>query len=508
MTKKTMIKKTSISSDACDDAAPLADAYLADAAKRLTEHGDLSHLPDPMPTWKELVDWVACALCPREALDVVERRCKDLWPTLGHRSALVLSTDDHNLLLEVRVLGTWTSLDECRKELRAGICELMYVSGIPSNTRNWAILSMIMDEMNRITDVKARIHLHPQELLADVIYRNRTLKREDWVAYPLSPIIRAFLQRPLLVKPNRRSDRIIPARIAMAHESDRRMPARFSPPAHVQSTKTGQTLIPGFECEWAPSPALPLMLYDLGGGPNNGKGEGAPLALRIFVEGVLAVPQEARDGQMRVIEVSLREFLSWIAIDSPDAVRRQGRYLDQVQRAVDALDDAWIPIYNPVTLHTSVRRVVQVHEIPTGRGALDRSVTVYVDLPPGSENGPVVPSSLRQWGKTNAGAYRLLLNLCYRWYSPGVTRRPVLKSRRGAFWYQSQNPRDYDPIGIQEVRRMAFPNSDARNLSEMNARALKALKDLESAGEIRIVSVDDGMIVMPHIRDRHEDENP
>ena len=159
-------------------------------------------------------------------------------------------------------------------------------------------------------------------------------------------------------------------------------------------------------------------------------------------------------------QISLREFLSWIGIDNPDALRRQSRYLDQVRRAIEALDKAWIPIYNPITNEHRIERVVLVQGLPTSRGALEKSVTIYISqLPPGSENGPLIPPTLRTWGKRSAGAYRLLLNLCYNWFRPGVTRRPASQPGRKEFWYQSQNPDDYEPMTPSEVLRMAFPNS-------------------------------------------------
>ena len=196
-------------------------------------------------------------------------------------------------------------------------------------------------------------------------------------------------------------------------------------------------------------------------------------------------------------QISLREFLSWIGIDNPDALRRQSRYLDQVRRAIEALDKAWIPIYNPITNEHRIERVVLVQGLPTGRGALEKSVTIYISLPPGSENGPLIPPTLRTWGKRSAGAYRLLLNLCYNWFRPGVTRRPASQPGRKEFWYQSQNPDDYEPMIPSEVLRMAFPNSGGKNRSEMTSRAMKALKDLAKDEDVQIMTTTRGLIIMP-----------
>ena len=475
------------------------DAYLVDVAERLTDINKFSCLPDPMPTWAEMVDWMQRGLCPKTALREAERRCMALygWTTLGQLSDLILLANEPDLVLGASVPKEMviTNAEDEEDETKLDVIgetqsEWGWIPGMPHRHRDWDVYETD-DEM--FFDIV----LHPPEVMADLLQRNERLQKEDRLSSPLFPLINAFLKRPMPVEPNRKPARIMPSRIAMARVSDRRVPERFSPPAHVQRTKGGQMLITGFESVQAPSPALPLALYDLGGGPNDGKGEGAPLALRIFVESILALPQEARNGQRREVQISLREFLSWIGIDNPDALRRQSRYLDQVRRAIEALDKAWIPIYNPITNEHRIERVVLVQGLPTGRGALEKSVTIYISLPPGSENGPLIPPTLRTWGKRSAGAYRLLLNLCYNWFRPGVTRRPASQPGRKEFWYQSQNPDDYEPMTPSEVLRMAFPNSGGKNRSEMTSRAMKALKDLAKDEDVQIMTTTRGLIIMP-----------
>ena len=474
-----------------------SDAYLADVAERLTRASELPSLPDPMPRWQDLVDWVRTGRCPRDVITEAERRFTALygWTTLGQMADFTLETSKFELRLyawvPIETVGAGDHDEEDRIDVWGDtLSQWGAAPDMPERRWDWTTHTagdwLIFD-----------VALDPTEVMADLRHR-RALLPEDGPSSPLFPVANAFLQSPLPVEPNRQASRIISARIAMARDSDRRMPKHFSPPAHVQRTRGEQLLIPGFEDAWAPSPALPLVLYNLGGGPNQGRGAGAPLALRIFVESVLAVPQEARNGNRRELEVSLREFLSWVAIGTPDALRRPNRYLDQVQRAIEALDKAWIPIYNPVTKEHRIERVVLVQGIPTGRGALEKPVRIYVTLPPGSENGPLIPPSLRHWGKRSAGAYRLLLNLCYHWFRPGVTRRPISQPGREVFWYQSQNPHDYDPITTRDLLRLAFPNSGAKNGFEMTHRALMALRDLQNAGDVRTVETQgDRMIVMP-----------
>ena len=42
--------------------------------------------------------------------------------------------------------------------------------------------------------------------------------------------------------------------------------------------------------------------------------------------------------------------------------------------------------------------MVSLVDIPRGPGALDDLVSIVVDLPPGSENGPQVSDNLGLWG--------------------------------------------------------------------------------------------------------------
>ena len=472
------------------------DEYLASAAERLTQEGDLPGLPDPMPKWQELVHWVGIGRCPRHASSDAKRRLHALygWTKLAQISDFSLEADLFCLVLYALVPIEMLSAGDDEEQDTVHVLEDLLkewrpVPKRPGIWRDWTI-DQVGDQFI------CSLELGPLEVVADLEYQRDQMGRKELTS-PLLPLIKAFLQRPQLVKPNLKDARIMPDRLAMARDSDRRVPSRFSPAAYVQRANGRQLLMPGFEHDSGPSPALPLALYDLGGGFDDRKGEGAPLALRIFVESILAIPQEARNGYPAELEVSLREFLSWLAIDTPDALRRQNRYLGQLQRAIEALDKAWIPIYNPFSQEYRIERVVLVQGIPIGPGALEKPVRIYVTLPPGSENGPMIPPSLRSWGKQNAGAYRLLLNLCYLWFDPGRSRRPFKQPGRKAFWYQSQNPDHYDPITKTELLRLAFPNSVAKNKTEMTRKALKALGNLEAAGDVRTVVVGDKIIVMP-----------
>ena len=94
-----------------------------------------------------------------------------------------------------------------------------------------------------------------------------------WTALAL---LHAQLPRPGRANINR-PDRILPSRLAMVDPTDRRAGRLFTPAAHAVERGGGQLKLPGFGLERTRiTPALPLALYDLGGGSSMERGRGAP----------------------------------------------------------------------------------------------------------------------------------------------------------------------------------------------------------------------------------------
>ena len=325
------------------------------------------------------------------------------------------------------------------------------------------------------------------------VYRSAVDAGED-VRWPLAPLVNAWQQRPRPVEPNRRlTDRVIPARLAMANTATNPR-LLFSPAAHAEYGPDGKQLVmPGFSNADTPSPALPLALYDLGAGPTISPGRGAPLALRMFVESVLSVPMQERErGQPVAMSVSLREFLKWLY---PTRTPSPAEYWPRLMAAVEALDswDARVPLYDPQTKRSELRRVVSVGGIPRGPGALDESVRIIVDLPPGSGNGPQVSDNLRLWGVKSAPAYRLLINLAYQWHNPGVTKIPVGKGKARR-WVQVDDPERYPVIKDDDLVFLTFPTMSSRSERRKPGEAWGYVRQLENAGELRVAN---GKILPP-----------
>ena len=292
-----------------------------------------------------------------------------------------------------------------------------------------------------------------------------------------------------------RIDRILPARLAMVDHTDRRAGRLFTPAAHAVNRGGEQLKLPGFGLERTRiTPALPLALYDLGGGPSMERGHGAPLALRLWVESILAVGLTDRDHPWpTVLEIPLRDLLRKLY---PSARRpRPNEYWTRLMQAVEILDITRIPWEDPKTGKGGLQRIVNVSSIPRGPGKLDDAVRVIVDLPPGSGKGPVVSPNLNRYGVQSAPLYRGLLNLAYLWFDPGRTRFPV---RGGKHWLQVADPKRYPTITDDLLIELFYPTSSQKARRNLASRARKDLDRLVKDSEARIVK---GRLMPPKPRE-------
>ena len=307
-------------------------------------------------------------------------------------------------------------------------------------------------------------------------------------------LLHAKLPRPGRANINR-TDRILPARLAMVDHTDRRAGQLFTPAAHAVERGGEQLKLPGFGLERARiTPALPLALYDLGGGSSMERGHGAPLALRLWVESILAVGLTDRANPWpTVLEIPLRDLLRKLY---PSKRRpRPNEYWPRLMQAVEILDSTRIPWEDPETGKGGLQRIVNVSSIPRGPGKLDDAVRIIVDLPPGSGKGPVVSPHLARYGVQSAPLYRGLLNLAYQWFDPGQTRRPV---RGGKHWLQVADPKRYPTITDDLLIEMFYPTSSQKARRNLASRARKDLDRLVKDGEARIVK---GRLMPPKPRE-------
>ena len=423
--------------------------------------------PDAPPTSRELGAWVDAGSCPAEALEAAARGLGEMGTTYNN--------------IEGALVVAYGSVNPKALRLRRGRLHLRLEAPtvvIPKTGQR-----MVLD-----TGMTIRIKWPVRAMAA----RWEGLDHAQRPEFPLGPLLRAWHSRPRpATLSTRTTGRIFPAKLAMAPRTDRRAGNLFSHAAHAGEREgAGPLVLPGFQTDRT-APALPLQLYDLGlGAVHAEKSTGAPLALRIFVESILAVSRQDRRGEGPVvISMTLRDLLNRLY---PGPRRPKPReYWPRLMKASETLDstEARIPWYDPDIGRGGLRRVVSLVDIPRGLGALDDLVSIVVDLPPGSENGPQVSDNLGLWGLRHRREYRTLLNLPYWWHIPGQTVHPVGRRAdgKGRHWQQPAAAAYYPTMSDAELVDIVFPTSRRTKVGNLLGEARQVLKNLERAGELRII---------------------
>ena len=290
-----------------------------------------------------------------------------------------------------------------------------------------------------------------------------------------------------------RPDGIFGAALVQAPTGNRRNPdtaagLMFQPFGHVRQQAGEQiyfpTFDPGEENGDPLSPALPLNLYDLSVGTlsasKQSKQRAAPLALRIFVEACLSVPQDKRrQGPVLLPRQTLREFLAGLY---PNGHRewRKGKNLASLLGAIEALESsaARIP-WQDETGRGGARRVVIPRDVPRS-GHLDDYIQFAVDLPPGCERGPLIDRPLHiRAGALSAAKYRLALSLSFWWCKPGVLQVPVGRGAgRGLRWMQQTDKAKYPDVSDAVLVSMVYPGDTGREGGTHRKRLTRAKEAL------------------------------
>ena len=339
--------------------------------------------------------------------------------------------------------------------------------------------------------IRAATRMRHDERLTEWIERlASTPAGKGWTVLAVA-VVAGHVGNP--VPANLRDDPILPTSLAMAAADSRHgRLGLFSPAAHAGPSGW----LPGFERP-VHGPALPLALYDLGGAAD--RSPTPSVALRLFVESVITVMEGDREAATQhpvaLQGVTLRELLAWLY---PGRKPKPNEYWPVLMRAMQALDDhdARFPWSDPVTGRGGLRRVVSLADIPRGPDALDDVVRLTVFLPPGSAAGPVIDRQrLRQWGVKSAPAYRAMLGIAYRWFTPGVTRIPA--NRRKTHWLQAQDPDRYEPLTNDEIIDLCYPTSRNSSRRDLLRNARRTLAKMERTGDLRII---DGRRLLPPAR--------
>ena len=332
-------------------------------------------------------------------------------------------------------------------------------------------------EIPSLSQFEAYTHI---SIASVILLHDRWVDEGELDPHPLTKAVRTWLGGQSQTDPNQRSDRILPTRLGMVVPTHPQAGSRLFMPA-AMADGNGQLILPGFANDVSTGPALPHGLYELGAGRGR---RYTPLALRIWVEGVLCVPMDYR-GRDQPVSMSL-PFRDLLAAIYPGKRRpRPTEYWPRLMEAADALDsrEARIPWEDPATGRGGLRRIVSLSDLPRAPLALDDLISLIVHLPPGAEDGPVVSPKLAWWALKSPPAYRALIGLAYRWHIPGVTRRPV---RNGKHWVQSTNPAHYPHMTDADLVELCFPTSANSARRNLVGRSREVIKCLAEANELRI----------------------
>ena len=419
--------------------------------------------PAAPPTSRELGEWIGGGNCPTEALEDAAR-------SLGAMGVICCNSEGTPAI-------AYGSINPKTLRLESGLLHVELEAS-----------TIALRENGKRSIAGPGTVIRVEWPVRDIADRWITLDPDQQPEFPLTLLVQAWHSRPRpAMLSTHTTGRIIPAELGMATQADRRAGNAFSHAAHVGE---GQIVLPGFQTDRT-APALPLQLYDLGlGAVHAEKSTGAPLALRIFVESILAVSRQDRRGEGPVvISMTLRDLLNRLY---PGPRRPKPReYWPRLMKASETLDstEARIPWYDPDIGRGGLRRVVSLVDIPRRPGALDDLVSIVVDLPPGSENGPQVSDNLGLWGLRHRREYRTLLNLPYWWHIPGQTVRPAgwRADGKGRHWQRATDPDRYPAMSDDELVDIVFPTSGRARVSNLVGEARQVLKNLERAGELRII---------------------
>ena len=354
-----------------------------------------------------------------------------------------------------------------------------------------------LDDLQGVERNASSHHCPPAvwQLLLDFlhqIYEGATSTSKN-VKHPVAPIIRAWLERPLPVKPEQRIG-IMPGSLAQVSGDDRRAGRLFNIAAHKQTDVNGdQGVLPGFVNERR-GPALPIELYKAGldlNDPNALKARGAPFLMRTIVDAVLLSPIGQRTAKHGVVfSVEARNFLNRMY---PARIPAKSTWQRALKEAMEELPRVTMPFIDFDTGRGQIIAPVLIQAVPN---TLDDNIDFIVRLPSGNDSGPTPSENLHIYGAMRKQAYYALLNLAYDWWEPGRKRIPV-NSNGKRHWLQSYALERYKPVTNDDVIDLTAPLTANRNRRDAAAKGWTTIKRLHNAGELQIVEYKGDRLILP-----------
>ena len=235
-----------------------------------------------------------------------------------------------------------------------------------------------------------------------------------------------------MVEPERRKRGVFPAFTATRHQREimAHLPgfdAPALPGAALPVAAPALSFLPGLEPDAPPSPALMLALFDKGGGSSLAGNGAAQPAARIFVEALLAVPTNARNGHLQQMAFTIREVAGdWLQWNLKRYRASDPAYGLNLARALAEVHNIAVPITAkrgpPGFYHPLLIRGVESWD-------LNRRVVVLAQLPQSNVGPPIDRAMLRRLG-TSATAWRSYLSLVFEWDKYAAHNGRLIKPER------------------------------------------------------------------------------
>ena len=217
--------------------------------------------------------------------------------------------------------------------------------------------------------------------------------------------------------------------MTITHESGTLFDLDARTPTPAESSPLLNEQTQAFLPELTPDPGalitpMPLYLYDNAGGPTYQRGGGVPVSCRLWIEVATCVPINMRSTPQKV-EFALREAIEWIWQNGWS----RSRHFPRLQQAMDEVDRMRILVNLPNGGRTAWRVVSFIGIFPSD-ARLDDKAVARIELPPGSEHGPILHRpTLRRLGLHNAPQFRANLGMAYHWWDQAVNGKYIMPYR-------------------------------------------------------------------------------
>lgn len=238
------------------------------------------------------------------------------------------------------------------------------------------------------------------------LYQYSKLSNAASSLHPITPLVKAWLDTPPFVNPEKRSRRILPKEL---RDSKCAQQGELFPIGRIHENNLLQQLLPlpAFNSPSVIVPVLPLDFYEYTGGKTESPGRGAPLGLRLWIYTIAALPLARRNQGRTKMQTTLRDLRDWTY---PNGWERK-RHLPAITQGLREMHN-----YR-VTWERREWILVSVLALPTASTQLEDPLPLAVEFPPGTRGvGPLIDMTILSiLGIESAPKFRAYLRLAYIW---------------------------------------------------------------------------------------------